>query len=175
MKKLLMLLTVVCFIFSAPSLFAGTEAGDTELGLQGSIQNISPDEGDEDITMLILAGSLGYFFTDALSVGVSVMGNLMSYDDYDSTQMSFLIEPNYHFNTESDIVPYVGVNGGITKFESEDTSESMFSYGAQIGFKSFFAENASFKVEGRYTHFEMDDEDVGVDILGLFVGVNVYF
>jgi hypothetical protein len=178
MKKVALSLMLVFLLVGAGPALAGTEAGDTELGVQLGYDNISiSNDVDEDWDVFTVAGKVNYFVTDALSLGLSVMGEYYSYDDSDETMLFVEFEPNYHFSTGSSVVPYVGAHAGFVFWEFEDEDDTVFTYGGQIGVKSFFAENAAIDIQLRYTRYEPDveDADIEIDQISGLVGLNIYF
>jgi len=171
MKKIIIACLAVLMMFGATSAFAGTKAGDTEVGVQFSFINVSVD--DFDIDTIIVAGKVGVFITDALSLGVAATGLTISFDDGDFTQLAIELEPNYHFNNTANVVPYAGIHTGVSIAESDDYDSSELSYGPQVGIKSFLSESTALDTQLRYTFTEVDDTDV--DIFELRIGLNIYF
>lgn len=180
MKKALLVAMTLSLLAVTQNSMAGTKGGDVELGLNAQLRHISysDDDSDSDINMLMLGIKAGYFFTDNISLGLSFMGVSMSSDDDDTGALFFEVEPNYHFMTDSTLVPYVGMHAGLIYATSGDDSETVPSYGAQAGIKNFFSENVALDVQLRWTHYSLefgDDDEASIDDYGIIVGLNWYF
>jgi hypothetical protein len=171
MKKILVGVLVVFMVFGASSAFAGTKAGDKEVGVQFSFMNVSFDSSDVDL--VIVAGKFGWFLSDAISLGVTGSGVSVGMDGEDTTQLAVEFEPNYHFNTAASVVPYAGIHTGLAIVEGDGYDSTELSYGPQGGIKSFLNENTALDTQLRYTFTDVDGTDV--DIFELRVGLNIYF
>ncbi len=157
--------------FFPSTILAGTNAGDVEIGAQIILSNTSVD--NDDTTTFTIAGKISIFATSWLSLGITPSGSLTESDSGDSSSIFFEFEPNFHFNTSGINVPYFGPHVGFIKFESGTTDETEFSYGAQIGFKTFFSENTALDSQLRFTRWEIFDTEF--DDLSLRLGINIYF
>lgn len=164
MKKLVGSVLILSLIAVTPAAFAGTSAGDKEVGVSGSIRF------SEDSTGVSANASTNWFFTDAFSLGVGLFSMMTMPDNGDDMIMNMVfVEPNYHFAPEAEVVPYAGVHVGLGSFESGDYSSTSITYGAQGGVKKFVSENVALKGECRYTDMDGNKE------LGLHVGMSLFF
>jgi len=159
MKKVIVGVLSAALVLGASSAFAGTKAGDKEVGLNASLSTTSTDTNgsSSDSTSLNIMGTMGYFMSDALEVSVGSMGIVTASDGSDSKNLALFVEPNYHFNTSTAMVPYAGVHGGMFLSQSGETSNSVFEYGAQAGIKSFLSENVAFNTQLRYDRYSVED------------------
>lgn len=171
MKKIIVVLAACAMLAVAVNASASVQAGDTTV--DGSIaysRYSSGDYSDWDVTTQI---SFGRFLTEAISLEGSAYGSFG-----DNTKMiGLLLKPNYHFNTGTSNVPYVGIALGAFLTEIDfgfgDYKETDFVYGAQAGIKQFISEKAFIKWEASYLKVDMDPEDT--DIFQLFVGFGFKF
>lgn len=167
--KRVLCLIVALLPLSVPSAFAGTQAGDKELAIGGSITYMDPDSGGTS-TAITLYPAFHWFVTDAFSIGASLTGNWNLPDEgEDTVSYGLYFEPNYHFNTASDLVPYTGIHIGSYFVDSDGNSDTYLAYGAQGGIKYFLSEDISFKTEGRYT---LSDD---VSTFAVVFGLNFYW
>jgi len=176
MKKILITsLLFLAMLMYVPTSFAGVKAGDTELGLQTSL-NSSWGDAQPDVNTFLLAGKVSHFVMDELSVGITSVGTIVTSDFGDTALLSFEAEPNWHFMTDTAVVPYVGPHAGFITIETTGFSETVFTYGVQGGVKAFVSENAAVDAQLRYTRFELDIPGAEpTNNLGVFVGLNLYF
>ncbi len=155
MKKAIVLIATLSMLIAAPMAIAGTQQGDIELSINANVT--VPDDGDESGSVY---GGINWFLTDGLSLGTAVMtlfGEDIGYYLY--------LEPNYHFNTASTFVPYVGVNGAYADLGGDLDSD--ITYGVQAGVKAFFTEDVALKVEvrrGLKSDFESTIINAGLSI-----------
>lgn len=168
--KKIIILAICILIISTVSVQAGTKAGNKEIGISAALTYFSNHDDSKNYFIL---GSLGYFITDAFELMVSGIVN-WSDNGIESKMYAIHIEPNYHFNTKSMTVPYIGVHAGILYYDWGIDSDTSFSYGAQAGLKAFINENVSLKFEGRYTNYDIGNNG-DFDEYQLLVGFQIYW
>lgn len=171
MRKIVVAVLSCLLVFDVSAVLAGTKSGDSEIGVQMSYQNMSA--GDIDGDVMIIAGKFAYFLTDAISLGGTTAGVAFSSGDTDVTSVTLELEPNYHFNTASNVVPYAGVHTGMAIVDYGDGSNSEIDYGLQGGMKFFLSESTAFDTQLRFTRYSVDDTDV--DVKEIRIGLNIYF
>lgn len=177
MKRILIGLLSLCCI--AGVAFGGTEAGQTEVQVAGSLQNVDMDE----FSMTTLSGQLNInrFLSDNFSLGCALRVSLSEEEDGDkSTSMqTFLLgRGDFYLGTNFDVIPYIGAQIGVINYEYNDDSESTFTYGAHGGFKFFLSENISWNAEldvSVYTQEADYGEDTDITVTSFLVGMSYYF
>jgi hypothetical protein len=141
MKKMLIgvLIAGVIFFMAGVS-SAAIKAGDNTLTVSG--QYSWPSHGD---SVWQVAGNYGRFFTDSfqLESGIGLAGTS------GFNEQIIQVRPNFHFNTQSNAVPYIGATLGW-QHVGDGVSDSTFIYGAQVGIKTFIKENAFLQFELNY-------------------------
>jgi len=191
MKRILLAVGLVLAVTT--SSFA-LDKGQSEINVYGSIgtQEIKFDGGGKmtEDTITVRTG-YGYFITENLSLG----GDLQLDDRTDkfggskNTTDTFVFDGSakYHFMPKNVLVPYVGVQLGMSlstskqSGASDDTTTTGFAYGAMGGIKWFVSENASFNAELNALFASASSKTGGqssdvtiTDIKGLF-GLSYYF
>ncbi len=180
----MIILALLCIVASG-----ATERGNTEVRLDGSIQNVSV--GSSDQTFLSAQLVLNHYLSDYFSVGLAIRpsGQITSVDgEADDTVFSqlFLLGRGdlYMAGSASSVVPYLGAHAGIIsyRYESggEDESASVFTIGGQIGFKIFASERTSFNIELDISVYTPEDDSLGresedITVTSLFFGYSYYF
>jgi len=159
MKKLIFVLAVCMALGIAGFASAGTQKGDTTLVGSAGYRNYTTPEYWDIYAQI----GIGHFLTDQFQLEATLAGSW----DEDSSMYGVLLRPNYHFATQTSFVPYVGVSAG-GYFLKGDFDETVFSYGAQIGVKQFFRENAFMQVECNWQRYEVESESE--DLLQIVLG-----
>ena len=130
MKRSLILILLISLVLTV-STNAAVKKGDTEFDFSASYINQNyNDNGSTDTTALSI--SLGHFLTDELQLGIGASG-LWS-DDLDSYGIG--VNAKYHFNTEGQIVPYVGGQLNYAHASNSDSADGMI-WGPVVGVKCF--------------------------------------
>jgi len=138
----------------------------------GNINNSSA--GDVDVTMTMIGGTYGKFFTENMEGNGTLILMGVDADGDEATMYSILGRFNYNFYQSGlTYIRYAGVTLGYTSAEFGDDSDSSLSYGVQGGIKYFMSEETSFNFEAGYLHSEIESEDV--DSIILSVGISYYF
>lgn len=198
MRKCIVLLFVVAMTFcmqsSALAAGAGIGAGSSEVGVQSSLMftTTKPEGGGEtkDTTTMFLA-NYGYFITDGLQVGGSLLTSGTSSEDIYGTETSsvttgFDAFAKYHFYRKGQtVVPYVGAQLGVVGVSMDsgygEATGSALSYGGMGGVKFFMSEKTSLNLELNYRHYDIDMDYDGytskskTDSTALLIGFSVYF
>ncbi len=173
----------------AGGVLAGTQAGMSEIQIQGSFEREGNSENDDqDYTVI---GQLGYnyFLSPYMSIGLSsTMSSSMSVPeegDETTSQVIFAMMrlSLYLASGNSPIVPYIGGQGGaaLVAWQNEYSDDSSVSlvYGGFGGLKIFASENTSWNVEGSLAIYEPDVEEnegsVTYNSTALTVGFSYYF
>jgi hypothetical protein len=155
MKTLYALIAAMVFMFAASTGMAqddwGFQAGDYELTLQGS----GSSDNDLDNTTLSTEGSIGYFFNQALELGlrqgVSYADIEGGDDKWAGSSRGFV---DLHFDLDR-FQPFVGANLGY--LYGDDVNDT-FIAGPEAGVKFFFVPSTFLYFLGEY-NFTFDDAD----------------
>ena len=164
---------------------AAVQKGMREIGFSGSYQNHNVDidlGSDTDISVdgdgdsLSLTGSFGYFFTDAWEA--TIFGTYVQQDFGDGNTDSLFtgVAVDYHFRTETDFVPYIGIGGSYGSIDVGDLGEEVgditeddFVVQARIGIKQFITENIAVR-------YQIDwNQGDNTESLGASFGLATYF
>ena len=169
-KKLILPVATVSLL-AFPQAQAGQEAGDRSFTLSGS--GTSDDSFDNN--NFGVSGSMGWFTSDYLEVGVrqSINGSLID-DGDDSWAGSTRVFADYHFGNDG-VVPFVGANiGGIYGEDVSDTGTA----GLEAGLKFYVKEKTFISLMGEYQFLFEDGDDIddqfddGAFFYNLGVGFN---
>lgn len=179
---------VVCamLLITASSAFAGLRQGAKELGL-----NITGGYSDSDGVKMGDVGaqvSLGYFLTNRIQVGGSLMdvysGSKSNGVATNSNFINVAAQAKFYAPWEKDsqafhsyIGPHVGFTSVYVDSGNSDSTMTGFALGGMIGFDVFFNEDVALNGEARYTHSELSGDSFDSkreDIRGL-LGFKVFF
>jgi len=147
---------VLCLILPTTTLAQGFTQGDKELLLNGA----GVSDNDFDNTLFSVEGSLGYFLTRNIEVGLRQSLSFSEIEDAGSAwNASTRGALDYHFDLGR-WWPFIGANIGY--IYGDDVAET-WEAGLEGGLK-FFVNNTTF-VLGRveYQWFLEDDDDDGFD------------
>ncbi|MFH2068591.1 MAG: hypothetical protein ABII89_03905 [Candidatus Omnitrophota bacterium] len=184
MKRILVMCLAVCFAVAGISgaASAAVKAGDgTAMGtLSYNFTTYDGETGGLDVSTFAAALNVGRFVTDSFQLEFGLAGHSITIDEGGSAtlqQMGLQVRPNFHFNTESNTVPYIGLTLGYFWTEYFEVSDGNFLYGGQVGIKQFIKDNAYMQFEVGYNaaSIEFYGEDVDVGDLRLSVGFGVKF
>ena len=136
---------------AAPLAMAGPQAGDRSVTLTGS--GTSDDSFDQ--TNYGVTGSIGWFTSDMLEVGIRQSANGVVVDDGDSRWAgSTRGYVDWHFGNEGTI-PFIGANlGGVYGEDVNDTG----SAGLEAGLK-FYVKDKTFILAMAEWQFLFDEAD----------------
>ncbi len=163
---------------------AAVRQGLWELGVSASYQNnnvdIDIEEGDADVSTdadsLSLTGSAGYFVTNNLEV--TGFGTYIQQDFGDGSTDTLLIGTavDWHFMTESNFVPYVGIGGAYANIdvgdlgdEAGEVSEDDFIIQGRVGVKQFVADNIALRYQVEWNQGD------NTESLGASLGIATFF
>jgi hypothetical protein len=111
MKRLLTWTCVISLALITPAT-AAVSQGDTELDVLGGWMNFDAAAGGglggTDVTNWFLIGRVGYFATNEIQLGASVMGAWIDTAMGDGKLYGVGGTAKYHFMTNNQTVPYVG-------------------------------------------------------------------
>ncbi len=156
---------------------AKTKARDVEVNLQFSYFFLGIDEDrsegitGDDVNLLSLQGRLGYFLDDEVSVESTL--TLVHEDTGPTTAFALDFRPNYHFNTEGAVVPFIGGSMGVMHVDTSVGDDTGFLFGAQAGIKSFLSERVAFTTEYNLRRFVGGDTSATIN--GVFLGISYFF
>lgn len=169
-RKLLGLTAAAACIAAVPtSAQAAFKAGDVDITLSGSGQN-GPDF---DGFAASANAQAGYFFTDALELGIR---QTVTYSDIQSSGAlagSTRVFLDYHFELAPNIYPYIGANIG---YVYGDAVSDTFAAAPEAGIKFFVNPSTYIFVSAEYQFFfdkaneASDSFSDGQFIYGLGVG-----
>jgi len=153
------------------------------LSYQSAVFTVGSYESETNTTSL--QGSIGYFVTDHLEVNfapvMSASESEAGSSSSESTSYSYFGNLKYNFYQRgSTTVPFVGLQAGITGYESDGDTDSAFSYGGMVGVKFFLTEDISLNLELNYlqTTFEAQypaTQDTEYEVSSFFAGFSYYF
>ena len=164
--KIAIFALIVLLAVSFVPVSAGTAEGDRELAIAGSFSKI------DDADSLTLQVSFGYFATAAIEVRASVGIDRMDLGSgFDTvTVLTLGVDGLYHFNTETDVLPYVGAGFLYSRFDAGDFDESAIGVKGILGVKFFVSESTSLNLEYNYIKiFDDDYEDADTDVIHLLL------
>lgn len=187
-KKMLFVKATVLFLALAvlpasQALAVDSLKGRGSLGAAVSLNHQEYDTGGStsETDYLTINASLGYFFTDHIEINFSPYFTSTESDSGDgntSTSIIYSYSANMKFNFYGEgwtVVPYIGVQGGISGYDSgDDNNDQNFGYGGMGGLKVFFNESVSMNFELNYLQTEYD-EDISRKDTRFFVGFTYYF
>jgi len=174
MKKILAV-GLILPLFAAASSFAGTKAGQSEVQVQGALQNVS--YADNDSSELTVQLVYNKFIRDEVSVGCTFRPTMQKTDDQTTRQLFLLGRGDYYFAAKSTYVPYAGAHLGFINYDRGEYSKTVFTYGLQGGWKFFVSENISWNLELDYSLYSAET-DVGskdVKVISALAGMSYYF
>ena len=140
--------------------------------------SLDPEHGDSvDFNRFYVVLDLGYFINDMFEVGPEISYKKFEFDEDEITDWSFIVKGNAHFSTNSEVMPYAGLRLGVSSLDLDDTDDTAFTYGAQLGLDYFITKNVSVNPELRYTRttYTFEDEDVDVDDISFMIGFGIFF
>jgi hypothetical protein len=188
MKRVL-IWTVVAMMALTGVAMAGTEGGDKEIQIQGSLSNTTNSDNDNKTSTSSIQLGFNYFFTSNVSIGVDYRG-IASYDepengDKSTTSANFLLLRGdlYLGSATSKLMPYIGGHVGQASITMESggnkNSFSSSTYGFQGGIKIFSGENISWNLELDQSNYTYKYEDYNVEydeyVTSFFAGFSYYF
>jgi hypothetical protein len=142
MRQLLCLILVMIVLPGAA--LCQIEKGDREIQASASFQAM------EDVSMLILSGTYGYYYSDKLQLGGGPVITYTEVFGYDTSTLGLRLFARHNFTARDKIVPYIG-----GQFYQHDISPdeplgfldySFIQFGG--GFKYFVNEYIAYDVSG---------------------------
>jgi len=183
LSKILLALLAMAVITSP--VWAATKEGDKEIAAYASLSTTDASVAGGDtitITTATLQGSFGYFQTKSLQIGGSILQQNSSISspgsDTQTNGVTFLEGfVKYHFNPDTDTVPYVGGMLGTVSVNAGAESGSGTTIGGMVGVKFFKTPDLS--INGEYSIRNYTVSIAGVDATSttgtLSLGFSYYF
>lgn len=162
MNKLIKTIAVFAALAAPLVSYGAVQKGLKEVGIEGAFTYSDYNGGHSTDTYV--AGTLGYFVTDAIEVigGIS----LNYFDDEFGSGHSIMLGAgvDYHFNTQSNFVPYVGASIFWGEYDYGTTFDD-FAGEVRGGIKQFLTDNVALKYQVFYRAYDKaDSEDLGVGL-----------
>jgi hypothetical protein len=147
MKRLVIALAALVLLVTLPA-FAQSEAGDTELQVQGSLSLGLDDEFDDSGSVSV---NYGRFFRARQEAGVTVFGTFNSDGD-----IAGFGGPFYRYNfSDGKTVPYVGAALGLA-FGDYAVGDSLLNF--EGGVRWFLERNIAFTLAGS-TNYDVEESE----------------
>lgn len=169
MKNLITLLSLFFFVILVSNVeaqnFARTgtiELGGT-IGFESETEVNDGETADESTTTFSFSPLLGYFIIDGLELGIMPIFETASYGDNSDSMFGIFFAPQYHFDLQSCVYPYVGGIVGYNSFNRDrlnsDNTYSGISYGGMAGIKVQIGNSSLINVRIRYLLATFNPED----------------
>ena len=190
MKRAIVFLVAVAMVITAAgTAMAGSESGDKEIQIQGSLSKFTNSENDNDIDQPRLFNLPLIIFFHRIFQSVEPGGetirslNRKMVKEHEIHNFLLLRGDLYLGSATSKIVPYIGGHAGQSSYTYEsadsDSSGSTSAYGWHGGLKIFATENTSWNLELNTTTYTPDAEDGQKEIdftnTQFLVGFSYYF
>lgn len=187
MRRVLFTLFVLVMAVSIIQAQDFAKKGVIELG--GSVSfssttDVSDGEtADESTSTFTFSPGIGYFIFDGFELGLVPRFSSTSQGDYSLSDIAIFVVPEYHFNLNSNVYPYVGAAVGYNSMNidngTDDYTLSGLSYGALGGVKVQVGNAAIVDFGVEYFMFTYDPEDWDGDRNGwnqfaISAGVSIY-
>ena len=157
-------------IAAAFSLQGAVQEGLWEVNVSGSYSSM--DVQTVDLDMALFSGSAGYFVTNNIQVGGMLTYMNAEVLGEDLTAVMLGTAADYHFNTQSTFVPFVGAAFYYVDVDVDGLgSDNDWAWEARAGVKQFVAENVAITYKLAYMDFdelEMDGITVSLGLSFLF-------
>jgi len=148
-------------------------------------ETYKPDDGKLKLNGYNILGGVGFFINDMFEVGPEISVGQSKTDFGDGDELTFSqwalgVKANAHFNTDTQVIPYVGLNLAFASRKLEifgdSTDDTAPLYGLQAGLDYFITEKVSVNPELRYTmgKFSFDGDDTDYSNLSFMVGFAVH-
>lgn len=172
-SKQLLLPGLLAVLLTAPVVYGAPEAGDRSFTLAGN----GASDQDFDNNNFGLAGSMGWFLSDTLELGIrQSLSGFDSVGDFDSWSGATRGYVDYHFLFgDNTFIPFVGANLGMVYGDHVKESGAA---GVEAGIKFYVKEKTFITLMGEYQFlFEDGDEfedqvDDGAFYYTLGIGFN---
>ena len=191
--KRISLITLMIVLAMSHVAFAGMEAGNKEIQIQGAISKYTNSEDDDTSSTTSIQLTFNYFFTSNISIGGTWWGNSTVYEyesgnENESTNNFLLLRGDFYLGSAtSKAVPYIGVHGGQNSYTSKSTSAygtyedsgSTSAVGWHGGLKIFATENTSWNFEINSTTYTPEVEpgqpEIDETTTQFLLGFSYYF
>ncbi len=169
MKRIAAVLALLAATVTGGDALAAAGQGNNELGFSGNL--IIPH--DADLTILILNGRFGRYFTDEILVGGRVTYVGFDGDGADGKMIDVVAEGRYHFLTQEVVIPYAGALAGLTLLDVVGETNIGVTMGAFGGAKHYISENTSVFAEYVLTMSYVDSDTQTVSAINF--GISFLF
>ena len=187
--KRISLITLMIVLAMSHVAFAGMEAGNKEIQIQGARSKNTDSESDNSTTTTSLQLTFNYFFSSNISIGGTYWGNSSVSDDgagneRTTTTNFMLLKGDFYLGSAtSKFVPYIGGHIGQSSYtyesENYENDGSTSAFGWHGGVKIFATENTSWNLEINSTTYtpEVDQgqEEIDFNNTQFLVGFSYYF
>lgn len=170
MKKSQIIAINAAIFAAAFTLEGAVQKGLWEVNLSGSYSSM--DAGSVDLDLALATGSAGYFVTN--NIEVSGMLTYMNADvlGEDLTALLLGTAVDFHLNTDSAFVPFVGAAIYYADAEVEGLgSDDDWAWEARAGIKQFVAENVAINYQVSYIDFDK----LEMDGITVSLGISFFF
>lgn len=165
MKKLFKSLVLAAALAAPFGASAAVQQGLMEVDFSASYSSL--DLYDADVDLGLFSGSFGYFVTDALEVTAALTYLHADVEGFDIDAILGSAAVDYHFNTQSDFVPFVGGALHYGYLDAEGFDDNDWGWEVRAGLKQFIRENIAIRYTVSYINFddlELDGVSVGVGL-----------
>ncbi|MGD8306237.1 MAG: outer membrane beta-barrel protein [Ignavibacteria bacterium] len=138
------------------------ELGGT-IGFESETDVYDGETDDESLTTFSFSPLFGYFIINGLELGLTPIYEITSYGDNSDTMFGIFFAPQYHFDLQSNVYPYVGGIFGYNSFNRDrlnsDDTFSGISYGGMAGIKIQIGNSSLINLRIRYLIATFNPED----------------
>ncbi|MHA2123446.1 MAG: opacity family porin [Promethearchaeota archaeon] len=138
------------------------ELGGT-IGFESETEVYDGETADESTTKFSFSPLLGYFIINGLEFGLIPIYETSSHGDNSDSMFGIFFAPQYHFDIESPVYPYIGGMVGYNSFNRDrlhsDNTYSGISYGGMAGIKVQIGNSSLINVGIRYLLATFNPED----------------
>lgn len=149
---------------------AAVRQGMWETSFSGSYSHLKVE--DESVDLWLLDVKAGYFVLEPLEISVAANYLKAEVDTFDLRGIMLGAGVDYHFMTQTQLVPYVGgalhwVDVKVGGLGSEDD----WAFDVHAGLKQFVSQNVAIKYEVSYLKFD----EMDLDGINVSVGLSFFF
>lgn len=189
MKNLSLLLTLFLLVIWSVNNHAQTFAKQGVIELGGTVgfsseTDVSDGEtADESTTSFSFSPQIGYFVINGLELALMPVYSTESLGDNSSSMFGIFFMPQYHFDLQSSVYPFIGGFVGYNSINFDrngtETTLSGLSFGGGAGVKVQIGNSALLNVGLRYLIITANPEDWegdrnGQNQLGIEAGFSIF-
>lgn len=168
--KYTLIAAFVLGLFFVPTGMAATNQGDAYWTFSGMWQQVKEAEGGDSVNIALANLGVEYFLSKAFSMSLEGTGAWTDFADLDLYTVG--TRARYHFNTDSDMVPYFGGHASYGYGDSDFGDVYGFVYGPLVGIKFFLNERTNLFVEYQYRIYAGDFDDFLDDSSAVMFGLS---